>query len=172
MVAFMLVRSFAFPMHFLRPISRCNESRAPNRFPSLSSLRSTYPAIPTFSLLPSLSGARRAAHTLSSSSFTRSGGARARAATFFSLSDVLGARYAIPKIYGCFRNIFGRSHAWNHLTGGRDLEILPSHPKSPMRDADTGIRRRWLFAFRTRQVYLIQLGGSRAIKCMLDFTLL
>lgn len=31
---------------------------------------------------------------------------------------LVGARYAIPKIYGCFRNIFGRSHAWNHLPGG------------------------------------------------------
>lgn len=30
----------------------------------------------------------------------------------------LGARYAIPKIYGRFRNIFGRSHAWYHLLGG------------------------------------------------------
>lgn len=30
----------------------------------------------------------------------------------------LGARYAIPKIYGRFRNIFGWSHAWYHLLGG------------------------------------------------------
>lgn len=43
----------------------------------------------------------------------------------FSLfSSGAGARYAIPKIYGRFRNIFGRSHACCYIFTGWQFRLL------------------------------------------------